>query len=95
MPSPAWSRRSRKRDLVTLDQDKKSVEAPLGHCYGKKSTVLLDLCSARSDSTFSLDHNKKSSVDDLSADEVSLDLCSTRSDVTVSLGRFKKSTMPT
>ena len=30
MPSPARSRRSRRRDLVALDQDKKSVEVILG-----------------------------------------------------------------
>ena len=57
--------------------------------------VPLDVYSSRSDSMVALNHNKKSSVDDLSADEVPLDLCSARSGFTVSLGRCKKSTMPT
>ena len=81
--------------MVILDQDKKSVEVPLGQCYDKRSMVPLGLCSSRSDSMFSLDHNKKSSVDELSADEVPLDLCSARNDFTASLGRFKKFTMTT
>ena len=80
---------------MTLDQDKRSVEVPLGRCYDKKSMVLLDLYSPRSDSMVAPNHNKKSSIDDLSADEVLLVFCSTRSDSTASLGRFKKSTMPT
>ena len=75
--------------MVILDQDKKSVEVPLGHCVDKRSTVPLDLCSARSDYKVALNHNKKSSVDDLSADGVPLDLCSARSDFAVPLGRFK------
>ena len=41
MPSPAWSRRSRRRDLVTLDQDKKSAEVALGQTVHKKSEVPL------------------------------------------------------
>ena len=48
MPSPAWSRRSRRRDLVALDQDKKSLEVTLGQTLHKKSVVPLDLCSSRS-----------------------------------------------
>ena len=60
------------------------MEVPLGRCYDKKSmaplglcsarrlsTVPLGLCSARRESTVPLDHLKKSSVDDLSADAVS------------------------
>ena len=43
MPSPAWSRRSRRRDLVSLDQDKKSVEVTLGQMSSKKSGVPLDV----------------------------------------------------
>ena len=39
MPSPAWSQRSRRRDLVFLDQDKKSVEVTLGQISSKKSGV--------------------------------------------------------
>ena len=54
MPSPAWSRRSRRRDLVTLDQDKRSVEVPLGRCMCKESMAPLRLCSARSLSTVPL-----------------------------------------
>ena len=42
MPSPAWSRRSRRRDLVTLDQDKKSAEVTLGPIVHKKFEVPLD-----------------------------------------------------
>ena len=37
MPSPAWSRRPRRRDLVSLDQDKKSVEVTLDQTVHKKS----------------------------------------------------------
>ena len=48
MPSPAWSRRSRRRDLVALDQDKRSVEVTLGQTVHKKSVVPLGLCSTRS-----------------------------------------------
>ena len=80
--------------MVTLDQGKRSVEVPLGRCLGKKSMVPVDVYSSRSDSMVALNHNKKSSVDDLSADEVPLDLCSARIDSTASLGRFKKSMMP-
>ena len=61
MPSPAWSRRSRRRDLVPLDQSKKSATVTLGLCSTRSfPTAPLGLCSARSDCTVSLDHNKKS-----------------------------------
>ena len=42
MLSSARSRRSRGRDLVSLDQDKKSVEVTLGQISSKKSGVPLD-----------------------------------------------------
>ena len=74
MPSSAWSRRSRRRDLVALDQDKRSVEVTLGQIVHKKSvvplglcstrrcpTVSIDLCSAKSDFEVSLGRHKKSS----------------------------------
>ena len=61
MPSPARSRRSRRRDLVALDRCKKSVEVPLDRC--KKSVeVPLDRC-------------KKSSEVDSPADLVTLCRC--------------------
>ena len=37
MPSPVWSRRSRGRDLVALDHDKRSVEVTLGQTVHTKS----------------------------------------------------------
>ena len=63
------------------------MEVPLGHCYDKKSMV------PRKDSMVALNHNKKSSVDDLSADEVPLDLCSARSDFMFPLDHNKKSSV--
>ena len=42
MPSPAWSRGSRRRDLVTLDQDKKSAEVTLGPIVQQTFEVPLD-----------------------------------------------------
>ena len=48
MPSPAWSRRSRRRDLVALDPDKKSVEVTLCQIVHKKSVVPLGPCSTKS-----------------------------------------------
>ena len=55
MPSPAWSRRSRRRDLVSLDQDKKSVEVTLSPIVHKKFEVPLDNLPARSSTTVPLD----------------------------------------
>ena len=55
MLSPAWSRRSRRCDLVSFDQDTKSVEVTLGQTGHKKSVVPLGLCSTRSSHTAPLD----------------------------------------
>ena len=55
MPSPAWSRGFRRRDLVTLDQDKKSAEITLGPIVHKKFEVHLDHLSGRSSTTVPLD----------------------------------------
>ena len=48
MPSPVWSRRSRRRALVALDQDQRSVEGTLGQTVHKKTVVPLGFCSTRS-----------------------------------------------
>ena len=55
---------------MTFDQEKRSVEVPLGCCYDKKSVVPLGRYSARHLSP--LGHIKKTRVDNLSADVVSL-----------------------
>ena len=61
MPSPACSRWSRKRDLVALDHDERSVEVTLGQTVHKKSVVPLGVCSTRSDFEVSLCHHERSS----------------------------------
>ena len=76
MPSPAWSRRSRRRDLVSLDQDKKSAGVALGPIVHKKSTVPLDQLSAISSTLVPLDLlSSRSSVllDHLSSRSLSRD----------------------
>ena len=75
LPSPAWSRRSRRRRAPIVN----------AHIPPYDSSVSCDHVT-RSYSMVSLDHvTRKSSVDHVSADEVPLDLCSSRSVITVPL----------